>query len=80
VVDWAKYKPNLRDGVDFATGIIVGKFVLPYVSRGMKSMIRSAYEETFAQERVEREKLYEKMSSLNERIDELTNKKAETSA
>ena len=75
MIDWSKYTPNLRDGFDFAVGVVIGKVVLPrlqgYVTNEIKNTIRSSYEENFAQERNE---LYKRIDLLTTRIDELTKK------
>jgi hypothetical protein len=73
MVEWSKYKPNLRDGFDFGLGLVVGKVILPrvqgYVSREIKNGIKHSYEEIFAEERAE---LYRKIDLLSNQITELT--------
>ena len=75
MVEWDKYKPNLRDGFDFTLGVIVGKVILPrvqgYVSSEIKNIFKNSYEETLAQERAERAELYRKIDMLTNQFAEL---------
>jgi len=78
MVEWSKYKPNLRDGFDFGLGVVFGKVILPrvqgYVSSEIKNAIRNSYEGVIAQERAERTELYRKIDLLTNQLAELAKK------
>ncbi len=79
MVDWIKYKPNIRDGAYFVFGAVTDRVLLPLIGGQIKNAIRNSYEELYARDRAESQELYKKIDALSNQVAEL-GKKVGTSA
>ena len=77
-MDLSQYKPKFRDGAYFAFGFLTDRFVMPkiqgYVSGKIKETIRSSLEESYTQQKAERDELYKKIDALSRKLDDMEKK------